>query len=224
QFSPDCRFGVVAVDLGDWYRAVVDQVVHASILNVNEGNQPVYRVGPSMVMRVILPESQSTQQSLSFFVFVLKNAGREGSYAHLRRRQPTGSQGELPLSVLGQNFLNDFELFYQNGELAIDCGAKFALVQNVSRGQRQLDVLGKRLCGVPQHDTYVAVDACPALRGEGGFRRFDQSKVGKAGGVRHQSRVGKYATSCGDLLGIELFQGVLLHCSQGGRSESHGTS
>ncbi len=70
----DGRVRVIAVDLRDRDRAVVDQVVDPAVFHIHEGHQPVDGVCPRVVCRVVLAESQASQQPLAFLVSILEDA------------------------------------------------------------------------------------------------------------------------------------------------------
>jgi hypothetical protein len=74
ELAVDRGVRVIAVDLRDRDRAVVDQVVDPPVLHIHEGHQAVDRMCPRVVCGVVLAEAEAAQKPLAFLIPVLEDA------------------------------------------------------------------------------------------------------------------------------------------------------
>jgi hypothetical protein len=203
-----CRVVEVALLLRDRQQLLVDQVHHPALDEVDVGDQAVDRMGPGVVLVVMLQERQHPQHPPALLALDSERAGRQRARAdQVEPGDAAADHGLPPAAVALDDLVHRDQVLEHDRRLALAGGVERHRGVDGAAGQRHHHV-GRGAAGRVEQDR-----AHPPLHRLAGperqhlpLRRLLQPQVGEAGVLAHQPVLGEHRPGLADLVRPEPLQ------------------
>ena len=192
----------VARFLGDRQQLLVDQVQDAALDEVDVGDQAVHRVGPGVVLLVVLHERQHPQHAPAFLALDAERPGRQRARAdQVELGDAATRHGRPPAAVALDDLVDRDQVLEHDRGLPVAGGVELDQGVDHRAGQGHDRVGGGAGVRVEQDGAHAPLHGPTGPEGEHLLlRRLLEPEVGEAGVLANQPMLGQHAPGQADLV------------------------
>jgi hypothetical protein len=200
--------------LRDGQDLLVDQVQHPALDQVDVGDQAVDRMGPRVVLLVLLHEGQHPQHAPALLALDAERPGRQRAGAdQVELGDAAAGHGRPPAAVGLDDLVDRDQVLEHDRRLPVDRRVELDRGVDGGAGERRDHVGGGAGAHVEQDRADTPLDRLAGLEGEHLLlRRLLQPEVGEAGLAADQPVLGEHRPGQPDLVRAEPLQGMWHRC------------